>query len=111
MPDSTGKACDRASTFLCYTCLTHSFYQPRYGQEREVFCKVYYTPVSIEERLLLWRHRFESQDIQVSTEETTIFAPIRGFQCEDQEEDQPEGLWTQQTEFLLNLRHGDSNDG
>ena len=106
MPDYTGKESVRIATFRCNLCLTTILYLGRYGQEREVFCKVYYTPVSIEERLLLWRHRFESKDVPMDTDETTIFAPMRGVQHEDQDED----LAARQTEFLLNLRHPTSDD-
>jgi hypothetical protein len=88
-----------------YQCpfLNHPFYQPRYGQEREVFCKVYYTPVSVEERLLLWRHRFENQYVQRDADETTVFAPIRGVQPEEDKDDPTGEVESQQTAFLLGL--------
>jgi hypothetical protein len=109
MPDCTGKDCDESTVSVSHFPY-HCFYFPRYGQKREVFCKVYYTPVSIEERLLSWRHRFESQEhIQVDPDATTIFAPIRGVHCEDDEQDSMEELEPQQTEFLLGLQQTKSS--
>lgn len=69
----------------------------RYGQEKEVFCKVYFAPVSVESRLLEWRHRFESRQSK-SSGEKTLFAPLR-----DVSGDNAEAIETDQTQFLLGL--------
>lgn len=63
----------------------------RYGQTREVECKVYYAPVSVESRLLEWRRRRrglatgvsrastnDNQDeVEIDEEEKNIYAPLR----------------------------------
>lgn len=46
----------------------------RYGQKKAVSCKVYYTPVSVESRLLEWRRRAKSH---APKEEKTVYAPLR----------------------------------
>lgn len=68
-----------------------------------MFCKVYYSPVSVESRLLEWRHRFESQeeDLIDKDENRTIFAPLRDVSRN--EEDHTEGMGQKQTQFLLGL--------
>jgi hypothetical protein len=67
-----------------------------------VFCKVYYSPVSVESRLLEWRHRFESQEDLIDEDENrTIFAPLRDVSRN--EEDHTEDMGQKQTQFLLGL--------
>jgi superfamily II DNA or RNA helicase len=68
----------------------------RYGQEKEVVCKIYYTPVSVESRLLEWRKRATSQ---AATEERIVYAPLRSETTEDAETAEHN-----QTRFLLGLR-------
>lgn len=46
----------------------------RYGQKNAVHCKVYYTPVSVESRLLEWRRRATTH---APEEEKTVYAPMR----------------------------------
>lgn len=46
----------------------------RYGQSKEVICKVYYTPVSVESRLLEWRKRAE---VNKENGEEIIYAKLR----------------------------------
>lgn len=80
----------------------------RYGQTKEVFCKVYYTPVSVESRLLAWRHRSERQNTGVDKEEKTIFAPLRDVAFDDdddndEEVESPDDLEMKQTRYLLGL--------
>eukprot|EP00531_Pseudo-nitzschia_arenysensis_P006309 CAMPEP_0116154918 /NCGR_PEP_ID=MMETSP0329-20121206/22033_1 /TAXON_ID=697910 /ORGANISM="Pseudo-nitzschia arenysensis, Strain B593" /LENGTH=807 /DNA_ID=CAMNT_0003651923 /DNA_START=167 /DNA_END=2590 /DNA_ORIENTATION=- len=48
----------------------------RFGQKKAVTCKVYYTPVSVESRLLEWRRRAKSH---AQKEEKTVYAPLRHF--------------------------------
>ncbi|CAJ1942990.1 unnamed protein product [Cylindrotheca closterium] len=72
----------------------------RYGQEKEVFCKVYFAPVSVESRLLEWRHRFENNQSK-SNEEKTLFAPLRDVSGETM--DNVEAVEADQTKFLLGL--------
>ncbi|KAL3913397.1 MAG: hypothetical protein SGILL_006508 [Bacillariaceae sp.] len=89
----------------------------RYGQTKEVVCSVYYTPVSIESRLLEWRKN--SNDYAPEDEEIN-FAPLKGLTPDDEsdgdfdsdeeeayeedanndEDDDEEN----QTNFLLNLQ-------
>lgn len=67
-----------------------------------MFCKVYYSPVSVESRLLEWRHRFESQEDLIDEDENrTIFAPLRDVSRN--EEDHTEDMGQKQTQFLLGL--------
>lgn len=76
----------------------------RYGQTKEVQCKVYYTPVSVESRLLEWRHRSQNQQKSPEILERTIFAPLRDTATEEQEqESSEEAMNLQQTQFLLGL--------
>jgi hypothetical protein len=71
----------------------------RYGQHRSVVCKVYYTPVSVESRLLEWRRRITNH---APADETRVYAPLRDVSCE--EEDGSEAAVEQtQTRFLLRL--------
>jgi hypothetical protein len=74
----------------------------RYGQEKEVVCKIYYTPVSVETRLLEWRKRATSQ---VATEETIVYAPLRSETTEEGAETAEHN----QTRFLLGLK--DDHEG
>jgi SNF2 family DNA or RNA helicase len=78
----------------------------RYGQEKEVVCKIYYTPVSVESRLLEWRKRATGQ---AATEETIVYAPLR---TEATEED-AETAEQNQTRFLLGLKgdHESTKEG
>ena len=51
----------------------------RYGQQNEVVCKVYFSPVTVESRLLEWRKREDSM-------ENISYAPLRpdaGDDCMD----------------------------
>lgn len=73
----------------------------RYGQEYEVFCKVYYAPVSVESRLLEWRHRSQSEDNGEESEKDIIFAPLR--EAQNEEDSSAEEIDVKQTEFLLGL--------
>ena len=55
----------------------------RFGQKKAVTCKVYYTPVSVESRLLEWRRRAKSHS---QKEEKTVYAPLRHFNEEHKNE-------------------------
>ena len=72
----------------------------RYGQTREVFCKVYYTPVSVESRLLDWRRRAEQSSETMA--EKISYAPLRCKSDEDATEEH------NQTHFLLGMDKKDS---
>jgi hypothetical protein len=75
----------------------------RYGQRDEVVCKVYYTPVSVESRLLEWRRRADTH-ASPAEETKTVYAPLRNdVACEEEEEDENENLHDNQTRFLLGL--------
>lgn len=85
----------------------------RYGQAKPVFCKVYFSPTSVESRLLEWRHRRGEQSTVEEQEETKIFAPLRDAICIDddeardisQDEDEDsDNVETKQTQFLLGLQ-------
>lgn len=69
----------------------------RYGQQKEVTCKVYFSPVSVESRLLEWRHNKNSYAHR--TEEMTLFAPLRN----EVEEDEVEPSEVEKNHFLLGL--------
>jgi len=59
----------------------------RFGQKRAVSCKVYYTPVSVESRLLEWRRRAKTH---ASEEEKTVYAPLRHSHDADDDNSQSE---------------------
>jgi len=59
----------------------------RFGQKRAVSCKVYYTPVSVESRLLEWRRRAKTH---ASEEEKTVYAPLRHSHDADDDHSQSE---------------------
>jgi hypothetical protein len=69
----------------------------RYGQEKEVVCKIYYTPVSVESRLLEWRKRATGQ---AATEEMIVYAPLRT----ETNEEGADSAEHNQTRFLLGLK-------
>jgi hypothetical protein len=81
----------------------------RYGQTKEVFCKVYYSPVSVESRLLEWRHRQGKESPVEKEEEKMVFAPLRDAICVDISEEEnfldedSEDVGGKQTQFLLGL--------
>lgn len=69
----------------------------RYGQTKSVSCCIYYTPVSVESRLLEWRKRIRNSNS--SEGETTIYAPLRNEESEKNIEE----LEQSQTRYLLGL--------
>lgn len=95
----------------------------RYGQTKPVHCKCYYTPVSVESRLLEWRRRAVNEGTTVapqlnasSLDPHIVYnsIPIDSSDCESEEED---GLDSNdndhheendQTLFLLGLNNGNS---
>jgi superfamily II DNA or RNA helicase len=72
----------------------------RYGQQKEVVCKIYYTPVSVESRLLEWRKRATG-----ATEEMIVYAPVRTEELEEE----TEVVEKNQTRFLLGLKDGNES--
>lgn len=82
----------------------------RYGQTKEVTCKVYYAPISVEERLLEWRKKEKSSE---EPDEKVVFSQLK---CADDEEDEGEDDNDEdenitQSRFLLGLDHPDeAND-
>jgi hypothetical protein len=87
----------------------------RYGQTKDVHCKCYYTPVSVESRLLEWRKRSANEgaaalDRFKDDEKHVVYAKIRGMEDVDDDdesgsesEDEAEEL--DRTRFLLGLRN------
>lgn len=73
----------------------------RYGQVREVECKVYFTPVSVESRLLEWRKQGSTTEM----EKSIVYAPLRSEV--DPEPKEKEDLT--QTRFLLGLGDDDAS--
>jgi hypothetical protein len=53
----------------------------RYGQTREVYCKIYFAPVSVESRLMEWRKRqvgsLRAGQSELRGTETVLYAPLR----------------------------------
>jgi len=60
----------------------------RFGQKKAVSCKVYYTPVSVESRLLEWRRRATTH---APEEEKTVYAPLRHSHDNDNDDDDASG--------------------
>ena len=67
----------------------------RYGQLHRVECKVYYTPVSVESRLLEWRKQRRATE----TEKSIVYAPLRSEHTTDPQEME----CLTQTRFLLGV--------
>jgi hypothetical protein len=67
----------------------------RYGQQKEVECKIYYTPVSVESRLLEWRKRGGA----TNAEGSVVYAPLRSEAMAGEDVPNKDG----QTRFLLGL--------
>jgi SNF2 family DNA or RNA helicase len=80
----------------------------RYGQINPVHVKVFYTPVSVESRLLEWRKK--AGQYQADNNVTTKYASLDGMEEDDDDEQLPmnhgmakEDEYTNQTLFLLGL--------
>ena len=58
----------------------------RFGQKRDVYVKIYYTPVSVESRLLKWRRR-STEKIAALTNKNTNYVFSRLYGDEDIEDD------------------------
>ncbi|GKZ00609.1 hypothetical protein MPSEU_001013100 [Mayamaea pseudoterrestris] len=71
----------------------------RYGQTKEVICKVYYTPVSVESRLLEWRKRIGGSITH--TDGNILYAPLRNNISYDAQDDDVD-------QFLLGINHDTS---
>jgi hypothetical protein len=56
----------------------------RYGQKNEVHCTVYYTPVSIESRLLEWRKQYNQY---TPSDEKMEYATLQGVDANDSVDD------------------------
>lgn len=89
----------------------------RYGQKKEVACTVYYTPVSVESRLLAWRkqsNQFVPNDEKMTfaslhyEDDTDDVDMVQSWKDEDElsdnDEKDEEGDEENQTQFLLNLQ-------
>lgn len=72
----------------------------RYGQKNEVLCKVYYSPVSVESRLLEWRKR-ATGGVPMTEEEKILYAPLRSENID--ESNSSSFTDEDQTRFLLGL--------
>ena len=72
----------------------------RFGQLQAVDCKVYFTPVSVESRLLEWRRLSNSHEADETTE---VYAPIRVENFSDPDESGRDE--SKQTTFLLGLEN------
>jgi hypothetical protein len=92
---------DASKMFLMEPFLRHEEEQQaysrlhRYGQTKKVECKVYYTPVSVESRLLEWRKKEESSNMP---DERVVFAQLHSDEDVDEEEDD-----VMQSRYLLGL--------
>ena len=60
----------------------------RYGQLHEVTCKIYYTPVSVESRLLEWRRRATSHAADAPS---AVYAELRDIHSEQEDSDTSSG--------------------
>ena len=95
---------DASKMFLMEPFLRHEEEQQaygrlhRYGQTKEVQCKVYYTPVSVESRLLEWRKRDKSAEVG---DQKVVFAQLKSADETEINEDED----ITQSRFLLGLDH------
>jgi hypothetical protein len=72
----------------------------RYGQTKDVHCKVYFTPVSVEYRLLEWRKRVS---VPAPTDGHILYAPMRNDVTVDAWEEEEEE--EEEHRFLLGIDH------
>lgn len=95
----------------------------RYGQTKPVHCKCYYSPVSVESRLLEWRRRAVNEGTAAASPSNTaslnphiVYSSIP-IDSSDGESEDDDGLdkdgndhheETDQTLFLLGLNNGDT---
>merc|ERR1712238_483891 len=79
----------------------------RYGQKHAVQCKVYYTPVTVESRLLEWRRR--ATNTHASKEEKTVYAPLRTNKG-DNDDDDDDMLEKELDDNLAGKKDGDAGN-
>ena len=77
----------------------------RYGQTKEVNCKVFYRACSVEERLLEWRKKEKSSQ---APDERVVFSQLKSAdedENDDEEEEEEEDIT--QSRYLLGLDYAD----
>jgi len=80
----------------------------RYGQKHAVECKVYYTPVTVESRLLEWRRR--ATNTHASEEEKTVYAPLRTNKGDDDDDDDDDMLVDESDDNSTGKKDGEAGN-